>query len=66
MQSQLEKLEMEIANGIARGEDMQRIRRDITIYFTPDYFYDIYDRLIARRDARVLVRDAEASEEDAP
>ena len=66
MISRLEKLESEIANGIMRGEDADKIRRNLTQYNVPGEFWEIHDRLIARRDPRVLVRDAEASEEDAP
>jgi len=52
MLSRLEKLEMEIANGISRGDDVDRIRKDITEYNVPGEFWEIHDRLMARRDAR--------------
>ncbi len=71
MLSRLDKLEMEIANGITRGDDTDRIRRDITQYFVPGEFWDIHDRLMARRELQSqleqaksdLVRSGKATEE---
>lgn len=66
MLSRLDKLESEIANGISRGDDPDRIRRDITQYNVPSEFWSIYDRLVARRDARAeLARRAETADEGA-
>ncbi len=64
MLSRLEKLEMEIANGISRGDDSDRIRRDITEYNVPGEFWEIHDRLMARRDARALLAASEATAEE--
>ncbi len=66
MLSRLEKLEMEIANGISRGDDSERIRRDITEYNVPGEFWEIHDRLMARRDARALLAKSEAAAEESP
>ena len=64
MLSRLEKLEMEIANGITRGDDPDRIRRDITQYNVPGEFWDIWDRLMARRDARAILAASEGVPEE--
>lgn len=64
MLSRLDKLETEIANGISRADDPDRIRRDITQWNTPAEFWEIHDRLVARRDAKSdMARGAEATEE---
>ncbi len=63
MLSRLDKLEMEIANGISRADDPDRIRRDITEYNVPGEFWEIYDRLMARRDARHILAASEATAE---
>jgi len=66
MLSRLEKLETEIANGIARGDDTDRIRRDINEYNVPSEFWEIYDRLTARRDARALLAASEKTADETP
>jgi len=64
MLSRLDKLETEIANGITREEDMDYVRKNIAEYYTPGEFYEIWDRLVARRDARTqLAANEEILEE---
>jgi hypothetical protein len=59
MNSRLDNLEVEIANGISRDEEMEFIRRNIAVYFTPEEFYEIYDKLAARQEARVKIAEAD-------
>ena len=55
MTSRLEKLESEIAHAIARGEEMVYIRRNLVGYNTPEEFYELHAKLVARKDAREAI-----------